>query len=276
MQEHWFKTQRRASSVFQWAMDMSQNGFPTEEDNPLYFEGCRGALFDITTKARELADREDWFTDRGDYSPYMKMTWWLEPEKRYEAQEGHSDAYREGYLAVIDKCVEYCHTVLDGDMYSLRLKTLQDHVNYLTALIDWDTRWIEVGYSKQVEKLVEAEDFIHASSLKLKRDGLKASIGKKQQLLESARKQLEQFKRESQTEEFRKENADIDGKCRFVNPYTNLRCDRKTVNGTRWCEDHKDEWCDECGRHATRVRNDYLGKKITPRLCDQCKEYTGE
>lgn len=45
-------------------------------------------------------------------------------------------------------------------MYSLRLKTLQDHVNYLTALIDWDTRWIEVGYSKQVEKLVEAEDFI--------------------------------------------------------------------------------------------------------------------
>lgn len=61
-------------------------------------------------------------------------------------------------------------------MYSLRLKTLQDHVNYLTALIDWDTRWIEVGYSKQVEKLVEAEDFIHASSLKLKRDRLKASI----------------------------------------------------------------------------------------------------
>lgn len=56
----------------------------------------------------------------------MKMTWWLEPEKRYEAQEGHSDAYREGYLAVIDKCVEYCHIVLDGDMYSLRLKTLQD------------------------------------------------------------------------------------------------------------------------------------------------------
>lgn len=48
-----------------------------------------------------------------------------------------------------------------------------------------------------------------------------------------------------------------------INPNTNLRCDRKTVNGTRWCEDHKDEWCDECGRHATHVRNDYLGKKIT-------------
>lgn len=49
-------------------------------------------------------------------------------------------------------------------------------MNYLTALIDWDTRWIEVGYSKQVEKLVEAEDFIHASSLKLKQDRLKAPI----------------------------------------------------------------------------------------------------
>ena len=60
------------------------------------------------------------------------------------------------------------------------------------------------------------------------------------------------------------------------NPNTNLRCDRKTVNGTRWCEDHKDEWCDECSRHAMRVRNDYLGKKIAPRLCDRFKGYTGE
>lgn len=51
---------------------------------------------------------------------------------------------------------------------------------------------------------------------------------------------------------------------------------QKTVNGTRWCEDHKDEWCDECSRHAMRVRNDYLGKKIAPRLCDRCKGYTGE
>lgn len=59
------------------------------------------------------------------------------------------------------------------------------------------------------------------------------------------------------------------------NPNTNLRCDRKTVNGTRWCEDHKDEWCDECSRHAMRVRNDYR-KKIAPRLCDRCKGYTGE
>ncbi len=50
MQEHWFKTQRRASSVLKWAMDMSLNGFPTEEDNPLYLEGCRGALFDLRRK----------------------------------------------------------------------------------------------------------------------------------------------------------------------------------------------------------------------------------
>lgn len=38
-----------------------------------------------------------------------------------------------------------------------------------------------------------------------------------------------------------------------INPNTNLRCDRKTVNETRWCEDHKDEWCDQCGRHAIRI-----------------------
>lgn len=68
--------------------------------------------------------------------------------------------------------------------------------------------------------------------------------------------------------------------------YTSLRdypagffiygCNVKCENGCDLVHFYIPHDGDECSRHAMRVRNDYLGKKIAPRLCDRCKGYTGE
>lgn len=44
--------------------------------------------------------------------------------------------------------------------------------------------------------------------------------------------------------------ADVDGSCRFLTAHG--RCGRPTVEGSRWCADHVDEWAGD-GRHAAGV-----------------------
>lgn len=67
----------------------------------------------------------------------------------------------------------------------------------------------------------------------------------------------------------RDDNRDLDGHCRYDAAWMGP-CDRPTVEGTRWCALHVDEWC-SCGRHATHETNDTFGAFTCgyPE-CDQC------
>lgn len=52
------------------------------------------------------------------------------------------------------------------------------------------------------------------------------------------------------------DNRDIDGSCKMATIGFNA-CGKRTVEGTRWCKDHIDKWCDRHGPH--QVQNRYLG-----------------
>lgn len=68
-----------------------------------------------------------------------------------------------------------------------------------------------------------------------------------------------------------RENRDVDGACRFQTR-DDEPCKGPTVEGTRFCGKHVDEWCVECARHAThycegRVDDGVCGMP----LCERCR-----
>lgn len=49
-------------------------------------------------------------------------------------------------------------------------------------------------------------------------------------------------------------------------------CGDPTVEGTRFCQAHIDQWCIDCGRHATHDCDGFNGGYICGLpLCDKCQ-----
>ena len=63
------------------------------------------------------------------------------------------------------------------------------------------------------------------------------------------------------------DNKDMDGTCQY-SPWLpdGMKCGQPTVEGTRWCTEHLDQWCDQHGKHVVG---------FAPRrgvMCDDCRE----
>lgn len=74
------------------------------------------------------------------------------------------------------------------------------------------------------------------------------------------------------TPELEEENKDMDGHCQYRGAYTTKPCGDPTVEGTRFCQAHIDQWCIDCGRHATHDCDGFNGGYICGLpLCDKCQ-----
>lgn len=74
------------------------------------------------------------------------------------------------------------------------------------------------------------------------------------------------------TPELEEENKDMDGHCQYWGAYTTKPCGDPTVEGTRFCQAHIDQWCIDCGRHATHDCDGFNGGLVCGLpLCDKCQ-----
>lgn len=81
---------------------------------------------------------------------------------------------------------------------------------------------------------------------------------------------LEEF--DKLTPELEEENKDADGRCQYWGAYATNPCGDPTVEGTRFCRAHIDEWCIDCGRHATHDCDGFNGGYICGLpLCENCR-----
>lgn len=63
------------------------------------------------------------------------------------------------------------------------------------------------------------------------------------------------------------DNRDVDGTCR-MRLVDGAPCGQPTVEGTRWCEKHVDEWCDRHGEHCDHAKR--MGGKTFLLKCAEC------
>lgn len=81
---------------------------------------------------------------------------------------------------------------------------------------------------------------------------------------------LEEF--DKLTPELEEENKDADGRCQYWDVYATNPCGDPTVEGTRFCRAHIDQWCIDCGRHATHDCDGFNGGYVCGMpLCENCQ-----
>lgn len=264
------ETKRRAASIYKWALDKItwSERWGNIDKNALYREGRATALFDIMRKSQEQASKEQQDARNGNEDPYMAVIRWLEEKQRTPQGYSQPKARYDGYENIIGECLKFCRFALDGDMYALRSKTLIDRVDYLTDQIEWEKR-IGQKYASQFERLTPKNDFHGVNMLTTEYERLTTSIENEQKQLDAAKRNLGWFEAERKTGGFQNDNRDIDGQCMFIDTATGDRCEHESDGGTRWCKVHKDEWCDLCGRHATRIVFSPEGWPVG--MCGQCQ-----
>lgn len=122
------------------------------------------------------------------------------------------------------------------------------------------------GYMSAFEDVLDfCHNVLDGDMVRLRRD-----------TLQNARRELERFEEMVKTLEFQKGNKSVsDHLCMFRTLYGE-RCENEDSNGYRWCLEHKDNWCEVCGKHATHA----CGKEFEslPQycpdhtlLCDDCE-----
>lgn len=62
------------------------------------------------------------------------------------------------------------------------------------------------------------------------------------------------------------ESKDVDGSCQYKYEWCNTLCHTPTVEGTRWCKQHIDMWCEKHGHHITGDTDGYINNY----MCAEC------
>lgn len=73
---------------------------------------------------------------------------------------------------------------------------------------------------------------------------------------------------EDNRERLFRDNEDVDGTCQWEEGYGHV-CGASTVEGTCWCKNHIDQWCERHARHALGKRS--AGAYTWYPYCEECR-----